>query len=516
MSGNISNYDFHVRGEIPALLAGSLVVACNRRNKDHSVFSRWHDSQADLVRIDLTPGKPGRMTATVLSVDPQGGGLHLPKTLGEQLLEPSVAPTPFYETQPNHGINIAGGRVWATNLLFGAPLEVDLETWQPTRVLRFLERDEQRPQISTTAHFAWSLDRRYAYFHQSLFQSEQADNPVKACQLSLIQIDTRTGGERLWHITPPLADADLETANFHSAFYFEMEGRRYVGLLRTGALLESLAPHSRLQEQAEHRVLPMPRSTIWMIELDETQQTLAAELLPGLEELEGIALSHLEVDSAGGDGFVLFANYKQADVAEETHGENLYGEQAERVCDHYSGMVVEAINYGSVMRYEYRKNKRSLSVFSRPYDPAQTSEGHTWLPINLALDSSGQRVFGTFSGFRPRLLPKHIAQAYPGKIVDPQRIRYVPPLLMRFEAANLEPDRDSKRRHVSYAEPIAMALVGENGKDYVCTFSPEVGLRIYDADDLTAVVCHAVCHELWSWEDTHFRPDPAHMQFVSR
>ncbi len=36
------------------------------------------------------------------------------------------------------------------------------------------------------------------------------------------------------------------------------------------------------------------------------------------------------------------------------------------------------------------------------------------------------------------------------------------------------------------------------------------------ADDLTPVIRHAVCVELWSWRDSHFRPDPAHMQFISR
>jgi len=514
MNSTISSYDFHVRGEIPTLMAGSLVVACSRRHKDHGVFSRWHDSQADLVRIDLSPGKPGRMTATVLSVDPQGVGLRLPDAMGARMLETPNAETPFYETQPNHGINIEGGHVWATNLLFGAPLEVEIRTWQPTRVLRFLNRNEQSPQTSSTSHFAWSLDRRYAYFHQSLLETEGLKEPVKARDLSLVRLDTRTGAEKLWGITPPPTDANLETANFHSAFYFELGGTQCVGLLRTGALLESLAPHNPLRNYAEHTVLPMPRSTIWIIKLDETKQTLQAELLPGMEEFNGMALSHLDVDARGGDGFVLFANYKQADVAEETHGKNLYDEKPEDVCDHYSGMIVEPINYGSVMRYDCRGNKRSLSVFSRGYDPGQTSEGHTWLPINLCLDSAKQRVFGTFSGFRPRLLSRHIAQAYPGKVVDERRIRYVPPLLMRFDANTLEPDTDKKRRHLSYAEPIAMTVVGENGRDYVCTFSPEVGVRIYEADNLSAVVCHGVCHELWSWEDSHFRPDPAHMEFV--
>src|SRR5689334_6349743 len=70
-----SSFDLHVRGEIPALLNGSLVVATSRRNKDRSVFSRWHDSQSDLLRLDLYPGRPGRVKAHFLSVDPKGDGL---------------------------------------------------------------------------------------------------------------------------------------------------------------------------------------------------------------------------------------------------------------------------------------------------------------------------------------------------------------------------------------------------------------------------------------------------------
>ena len=48
-------FDLYVRGSIPKVLDGSLIVAANRRNKDRSAFSRWHDSQADLFRIDLHP-----------------------------------------------------------------------------------------------------------------------------------------------------------------------------------------------------------------------------------------------------------------------------------------------------------------------------------------------------------------------------------------------------------------------------------------------------------------------------
>lgn len=515
MRATVPALDFHVRGEIPPQLGGSLLIASSRRNKDRRVFSRWHDSQADLIRIELSPGRPGKARAHLLSVNPSGEGLDFVKPVNDGFAPGETPPNAnqpgFYATQPNHGINVNGRRMWATNLLFGAPLEVDLRTWRATRVLRYLAPDEERPQTTSTSHFAWSLDHRFAYFHESLFRRESPEGPVRADQLILIRFDTRTNTEKIWKLRAPRRDASLETANFHSAFYYELNGKKYVGLLRTGALLEHLAPHTR---PAEHAVMPTTRSTIWTIEIDEAADELQAALLPGLEKIDGLALSHLDVDASGGDGFVLFANYKQADVAEETHGINLYGEAPEAVHEHYSGMVIEPLNYGLVLRYEMRSAKRSIRTFSRPYEPCHTEAGHSWLPINLDIDSRGERVFGTFAGFHPRLLPRHVADAYPGKHVDPTKIRYVPPLLMRFEAATLKPDRDAKRRHLSYAEPIAMTVVGDGKRDYVCTFAPETGLRIYDADDLSAVVGHAICHELWNWQETHFRPDPAHMQFV--
>src|SRR5690348_12096313 len=90
-----SSFDLHVRGEIPALLSGSLLIATNRRNKNRSIFSRWHDSQADLLRLDLYPGRPGRIRAHFLSVDPRGDGL-----------VEGFQDSAFYATQPNHAVNI--------------------------------------------------------------------------------------------------------------------------------------------------------------------------------------------------------------------------------------------------------------------------------------------------------------------------------------------------------------------------------------------------------------------------
>jgi hypothetical protein len=493
-----SQFELHVRGEIPSCLSGSLVIATNRRHKDRSFFARWHDSQADLLKLDLSPGRPGAVHASFLKVDPNWPDCE------DRIF-------PFYTTQPNHGLNCSGSTVWATNLLFGAPLEVDLVSWRPRRVLKYLETSNDSPQITSTSHFAWSLDGRFAYFHQSLLKSEVEGNPVQAAALTLVELDVVTGGARTWSIVPPVDDAAPEGANFHSAFYYEEAGKRFVGLLRTGAVLESLAPH---HIPLEHHVASMEPSTIWIVEIQRDRRELDAFLLPGVRELGGFALSHLDVDTSSGDGFVLFANCKQADVAEETHGVNLYGETPEQVPEHYSGMVVEPFNFGQVMRYSRNGGRNSIATFRRPYVPGMTSLGHSWLPINVELDSSRKRLFCSFSGFRPRLLPRHVALAYQGLVADVSEIQYVPPLLMRFDASNLQPDIDLKRRHLSYAEPVAFTVVGDGSRDYICTFAPDVGLRIYDADDLTTMVAYAVAGELMSYRDTHYRPMPAHMQFV--
>jgi hypothetical protein len=502
----------YVRGSVPAALSGFLIVPTNRRSKVRSRFARWHDSQTDLIRLDLTPGRPGRVRARVLPVDPAGVDLPRPAAVAASDRRLTETANGGYATQPNHGVNVAGNTLWATNLLFGAPLEVDLVAWKPQRVLRYLELSEAAPRVSGTSHFAWSLDHRFAYFHQSLLEREHDGSPVRAADLSLVELDVATGGERVWRLRPPPDDRAMETANFHSGFFFEEGGCRYVGLLRTGALLESLEPHSA---PLDHAVLPAPASTIWIVPLDSQATELQAELLPGVEELDGLALSHLDVDASGSDGFVLYANFKEADVAEETHGLNVYGERPEAVAEHYSGMIVEALNYGMVVRYERRGGHTSVRTFTRPYDPGRTSLGHSWLPINIQLDTAGRRLFCSFSGFRPRLLPEHIARAYPARVVNPPTAGFVPPALIRFDAETLELDSDgSGRGHVAYAEPMAMTVAGDGETDYVCTFSPDLGLRVYDADDLDRLVFRAESPRLLSWGDTHFRPEPAHISFV--
>src|SRR3974390_2311867 len=205
--------ELYVRGEIPREMEGSLVVACSRRHKDRALFSRWQDSQADLVRLDITPGKPGRARARVLAGDPTGRDLGAHETLTDKPgPDPSVRPSAHYLTQPNHGLNIENGSLWATNLLFGFPLEVDLWKWKPRRLLHCVKPTKDAPRVTSTSHFAWSLDRRYAYFHESMLTDE---SPAKAAGLRIVRLDTRTGSQRSWELKPPAKDCCLESANFH-------------------------------------------------------------------------------------------------------------------------------------------------------------------------------------------------------------------------------------------------------------------------------------------------------------
>lgn len=508
------SFDLHVRGEVPEAFGGSIVVAMSRRAKDRSAFRRWHDSSTDLLRLDLTPGRPGRICAHLLEVDPWSPQFSLDRSPFPELFEHvGFRREPPYPTQPNHGLNVANGTLWATNLLFGAPLEVDVASWKPTRALEVVEPNEDAPGVSTTSHFAWSFDRRRAYFHQSLLRPQAGAKPVAAVDLRLVELDVACGSMRTWPIVPPPDDDAMESANFHSAFYFEESGKRYVGLLRTGAIVPNITMH---EAPHDHPVSPMSPSTIWSVEIDEEASALHAELLPGIRQLDGLALSHLDIDTSVRDGFVLYANFKEAPVGEETHGPNVFGEDPRQVIEHYSGMIVEALTFGAVIRYERRNGAGSMQTFRRPYCPGKTSLGHSWLPINLALEPGGDRLFGTFSGFRPRLLSRHLAAAYPQRSSGVTSITSVPSLLMRFDARSLEPDYDRDAGHLAYSEPVALTVAGDRDRSFVCTFSPELGLRMYRCDDLNRLVCQAESPLLRQWGDHYFRPEPAHADFIPR
>lgn len=503
ISPPLPSIELYVRGAIPREAEGTLLVACSRRIKDRMTFSRWHDSPADLMRIELRAGKPGRARATILPME----AIHA--EVERQVPRATVALPRVYATQPNHGLNVANGRLWATNLLFGSPVEVDLATWTTSRLLRHVELTPEAPRATSTSHFAFSLDGKRAYYHESALAQPDRDVPATATGLRIVEIDTVTGATRSWPLRAPDDDAELTSANFHSAFYFEEAGAAYVGLLKTGAVIDRLYANP----EASQRLTPMQPSTIWIVRIDRDAAELRAETLAGIADVGGIALSHLAVDNRGGDGFTLFANYKQAHVSEETRGANIFGETPEEVAEHYNGMIIEPMRPGIVMRYERRGGRTSVRTFSRAYDHTQPSLGHTWLPINVELSADRNSVFCSFAGFHPRLLPKHVADAYRGFAATPENLRYVPPLLMRLSADTLEPEYDDGRGYMSYAEPVADAVVGSETQ-YVCTFSPEIGLRIYRADDLNHMVATAVSAELHHWEDSHFRPDPAHMVFI--
>src|SRR5437763_17012252 len=69
IDSTLLTFDLYVRGRVPDALAGTLFLTSSRRHRDRSIFSRWHDSQTDLIRLDLSPGKPGRGRVTIVRVD---------------------------------------------------------------------------------------------------------------------------------------------------------------------------------------------------------------------------------------------------------------------------------------------------------------------------------------------------------------------------------------------------------------------------------------------------------------
>ena len=194
--GKIADFNLYVRGEIPGALSGSLIVAANRRNKKREIFSRWHDSQSDIIKMDISPGRPGRIRVQILEVDPGGTDLEggFSRTEYDKISFPQ-SKAYGYATQPNHGLNSQDGSLWVTNLLFGAPLEIDLKDFSSRRILRYVEVNEYAPRITNTSHFAWSFDNKKAYFHQSQLLQENEFHCVMANSLKLIEFHVGSGSE---------------------------------------------------------------------------------------------------------------------------------------------------------------------------------------------------------------------------------------------------------------------------------------------------------------------------------
>ena len=248
------------------------------------------------------------------------------------------------------------------------------------------------PRVTSTSHFAWSFDRRFAYFHESLLTDQ---SPAKAIG------DADGADEYPDRRHPHLGVVASSKGPLPGVrqLSFGVLLRKKVGKLMsascgTGAVIENLSAHETL---SEHAVIASKRSTIWTVKIEDAASSLQAALLPGLAGVDAIALSHLDVDNRGGNGFVLYANYKEADVAEETHGVNVYGEQPKDVAEHYSGMTVEALNAGTVIRISHQNGGTRVKRFRRSYDAGRTSRGHTLLPINIQLDSTGGRFCSVFS-----------------------------------------------------------------------------------------------------------------------
>ena len=114
-SGRCAPVNLHVRGRIPELVAGTLLVPCSRRNKRREVYSRWHDFQADLIRLTLEPGAPGQVKAEIVEIDPLAKDVSGAQSNWLDLSANGTDPEFGYVTQPNHGVNATNGRIWITN-----------------------------------------------------------------------------------------------------------------------------------------------------------------------------------------------------------------------------------------------------------------------------------------------------------------------------------------------------------------------------------------------------------------
>ena len=89
---------------------------------------------------------------------------------------------------------------------------------------------------------------------------------------------------------------------------------------------------------------------------------------------------------------------------------------------------------------------------------------------------------------------------------------------MRLDAERLEPDIREPLSHISYAEPIALCVVGigltmamsaRSHRNLACASTQR---RI----PFPHMVAHVTGHPVWHHEDTHFRPALAHTEFVRR
>jgi len=179
---------------------------------------------------------------------------------------------------------------------------------------------------------------------------------------------------------------------------------------------------------------PDGASTIWIVELQRRRRDCRPFLLPGIRELTGFALSHLT--SMLPRGWRFCCSRIQASRCRRRNARvNLYGEDPEDVPAALLRYDHRTVRCRAVIRYSRRGVITSIQDVSPLLPPGRTSLGHSWLPNQHSTGLVGERVFCSFNGFRPRCYTPCCPGIPRGLVADLNQIRYVPPLLMRFDAA---------------------------------------------------------------------------------
>jgi hypothetical protein len=498
----VDQFELYTRGHIPDALEGELLAVTGQRFKARRRYSNWHFSPATLLRMTLEPGTPGRVRVSAMPI--QRMWSDAAEDLGGRPVDP-IAPDGVPTCAPNHAVNRLGGTTWVTNLLFGPPLQVETDSGSVVRVVsdRPLASDQR---ISTTAHFAQNASGSLAFLHQ-LTLTRRSSGAASSGDHEVLALDTDGSLAARWQVRPPEGD-DPASANFHSSFWFEVDGVDHLGLVRTGVVV------ANWDGQHAGRPSPAAAAALWLVPLPRDRSSTTATLVPLPLPMHAVALSHLDW-RAEHNGFTLYANWKQANVAQVTEGVNVYGRDPDRIAEHYVGATVEPFDVGGILRLRWWPTGSDLAYRSIPYDPGRTSALHTWMPINIHLSRDRRSLFGSFAGVNPRLIADAASRQHPVTATDFAKLRYVPPLIARFDADTLEPADTSGRTHASYADAIATTLVERDDEAYVVSLSARDGLRIYAAADLQRLVGFGVNARLQHVDDALFRTEPAHLQFVA-
>ncbi len=494
-------FDLFVRGCIPDALEGELLAVTGQRLKDRRRYSNWHHSPATLLRLILEPGHPGRVRVQTSAIQ-QAWSVPTEDLCGSMIDPTAVDGVPT--CAPNHAVNRLGPTTWLTNLLFGPPLQVDAATGAVVRVVsdRPIGPDQR---ISSTAHFAPDASGRRTFLHQFTLTTSRSGYALSSDH-EVLALDRTGAVVGRWDVQPPDGD-DPTSANFHSAFWFEVDGVDHIGLVRTGVVVANWDG-----ERVGHPGTAAA-AALWLVPLPADCASTRAQSVDLALSTHAVALSHLDC-RAECNGFTLYANWKQANVAQVADGLNVYGREPAGIAEHYAGGGVEPFDVGGMLRLRWTPTGSDLVHRRIPYDVARTSALHTWMPINMHLSGDRRSLFASFAGVNPRLVSGVVARQHPITCVDFGRLRYVPPLVARFDADTLEPYDTSGRVHVSYTDAIATALIEQGDEAYVVTLSASAGLRVYAASDLQHLVGYGVNARLHHVDDERFRTEPAHLQFI--